>query len=120
MRDKFDSLSLEAQGEFQVITLFEEGVRADYFVNRASSRIEKVVGSLAMNGIEMQFLTEYSNFAFRDGVLVHLKENKFAGSVNTAVLQLRNITFDADLAEAEFIPDHDRFDQPKQQKDDIT
>ncbi len=72
-----------------------------------------------MNGIEMQFRTEYSNFAFRDGVLVHLKENKFAGGVNTAVLQLRQITLDADLEEADFIPDHDQFDRPRQPKNDV-
>ena len=119
LRDKLDSLSMETQGEFRVITLFEQGVRADFFINSATSRIEKVVGSLAMNGIEMQFRTEYSNFAFRDGVLVHLKENKFAGGVNTAVLQLRRITLDADLEEADFIPDHDQFDRPKQPEKDV-
>ena len=119
LRDKLGSLSLETQGEFRVITLFEQGVRADYFVNGATSRIEKVVGSLAMNGIEMQFRTEYSNFAFREGVLVHLKENKFAGGVNTAVLQLRQITLDANLEEADFIPDHDQFDRSEQPKNDV-
>ena len=119
LRDKLGSLSLETQGEFRVITLFEQGVRADYFVNSATSRIEKVVGSLAMNGIEMQFRTEYSNFAFREGVLVHLKENKFAGGVNTAVLQLRQITLDANLEEADFIPDHDQFDRSEQPKNDV-
>lgn len=119
LRDKLGSLSLETQGEFRVITLFEQGVRADYFINSATSRIEKVVGSLAMNGIEMQFRTEYSNFAFRDGVLVHLKENKFAGGVNTAVLQLRQIKLDADLEEADFIPDHDQFNRPEQPKNDV-
>jgi hypothetical protein len=119
LRDKLDSLSMETQGEFRVITLFEQGVRADFFINSATSRIEKVVGSLAMNGIEMQFRTEYSNFAFRDGVLVHLKENKFAGGVNTAVLQLRRITLDADLEESDFIPDHDQFDRPGQPKNEV-
>ena len=76
----------------------------DYFVNATNWRIEKVVGSLAINGSIMQFLTEYSDFTFRDGVLVHRHENKFAGGVNTAVLQLRQITLDADLQDADFLP----------------
>ena len=81
--------------------------------------IEKVVGGLAINGAEMQFVTEYSNFAFRDGVLVHQQENKFAGGVNTAKLKLRSITLDADLGEADFIPDHEKFARPKQERRDV-
>jgi hypothetical protein len=57
-----------------------------------------------MNGREIQFLTEYSDFAVVEGVLVHHKENKFAGGVNTAMLQLREITFDAELDDSRFKP----------------
>ena len=52
---------------------------------------------LSVNGTEMQFLTEYSDFRFVDGIFVLHKENKFAGNVNTAKLLLRQITFDAAL-----------------------
>ena len=55
-------------------------------------------------GGEIQFLTEYSDFAVVEGVLVHHKENKFAGGVNTAMLQLRQITFDAQLDDSRFNP----------------
>lgn len=119
LRDKLDLLTFEAQGEYRVITLFEHGVRADYFVNADNGRIEKVVGSLAMNGREMQFVTEYSDFAFRDGVLVHAKENKFAGGVNTAMLQLRRITFDAKLSDGDFVPGHGEHERPKQKQEDV-
>ena len=93
-------------------------MRADYFVNDDNGRIEKVVGSLAMNGMEMQFVTEYSDFAFRDGVLVHAKENKFAGGVNTAILQLRRITFDAELSDKDFVPGHAKPERPEQSADE--
>jgi hypothetical protein len=119
LREKLDSLILAKQGKFRVITLFEHGVRVDYFVNTENWHIEKVVGSLAINGSGMQFLTEYSNFAFRDGVLVHLKENKFAGGVNTAILQLRRITLDAELTEADFLPDDNKLTPPAQDQNDI-
>lgn len=120
LREKIESLTLETQGDFRVITLFEQGVRVDYFVNVNSWHIEKVLGSLAMNGFEMQFLTEYSEFAFRDGVLVHMKENKFAGGVNTAVLQLRRITLDANLAESDFSPIYEGVTSPGKARDDVT
>ena len=55
----------------------------------------------------MRFRTEYSDFSFRDGVLVHGKENKFAGGVNTAVLTLRNITLNADLEDGLFEPERE-------------
>lgn len=104
LRDRLDSLTLTVEGESCVLSLFEHGVRVDYVVNTGKWRIEKVVGTLAINGSEMQFLTEYSDFTIRDGVLIHQRENKFAGGVNTAVLQLREITLDAELKDTSFLP----------------
>lgn len=119
LRAKLDALSVAEQDGYHVITLFEQGVRVDYFVNSVSWRIEKVVGGLAIHGTEMQFVTEYSDFTVHDGVLVHQRENKFAGGVNTAKLKLRSITLDADLGEADFIPDHGKFSQPRQERSDV-
>ena len=67
-------------------------------------RENEVVGTLTVNSTEMQFLTEYSDFKFVDGVLVHQKENKFAGGMNTAKLQLRRVTFDVRLDDEIFMP----------------
>ena len=53
LRNKLNSLTLATEDGFHVITLFEHGVRADYFVNVENSRIEKVLGSLPMGGTEM-------------------------------------------------------------------
>ena len=119
LREKLDFLDLTVDGEFCVITLFEHGVRADYVVNTNNWHIEKVVGTVAIKGREMQFLTEYSSFAFQDGVLVHERENKFAGGVNTAVLRLRRIVFDADLNDSDFLPDEEPGEQPGKDQDDI-
>jgi len=102
--ERRESLSVTVEGDLCALSLTEDGLRADYLIDTENWRIDKVVGTLNINGGEMRFLTEYSDFAFVDGVLVHQKENKFAGGVNTAVLTLREVTLDADLDEARFLP----------------
>jgi hypothetical protein len=120
LRDKLESLSLTVDGEFCAVTLFENGVRVDYVVNMDNWHIEKVVGSLAMKGGEMRFLTEYSNFTFHEGVLIHQRENKFAGEVNTAVLQLRRITLDAEIQDKDFLPNDEPSIQPGWEQKEVT
>jgi hypothetical protein len=67
----------------------------------------------------MLFLTEYSNFTFRNGVLLHQRENKFVGGINTAVLQLHRITLDAVLKDTYFLPDDPDVTQTKKDQNDI-
>ena len=102
LRNKIDSMSLTEEGGLLALSLVENGVHVHYMINKENWRIEKVAGSLLMKGNEIQFLTEYSDFEVIEGVLVHQKENKFAGGVNTAVLQLRKITFDASIEDKQF------------------
>jgi len=119
LRSKLDSLSLAVEGDYCALTLLEHGVRVDYLVNTDHWRIEKVVGSLAIHGTAFQFLTEYSKFTFQDGVLLHQRENKFAGGVNTAVLQLRRLTLGARLPDTKFMPSNEIRTEAKQDKNDI-
>lgn len=100
LRDRIENVTLTMEGDLCALTLEEHGVRADYLVNLDTWRIEKVAGTLNLGGGAMRFLTEYSDFEFIEGVLVHRKENKFAGNVNTAVLTLKNIRFDAEPFES--------------------
>jgi hypothetical protein len=104
LRDKIDSISLVNEGGLLALSLVENGVHVHYMINQENWRIEKVAGSLLMGDKEIQFLTEYSDFTTIDGVLVHQKENKFASGMNTAVLQLRNIHFDASIDDIKFVP----------------
>jgi hypothetical protein len=60
-----------------------------------------------VNGTEMRFLTEYSDFRWVEGVLIHHRENKYAGSVNTAKLKLRRIGFAPSFAADTFRPKQD-------------
>ena len=104
LRDKIDSLAMSGGDGYLTLTLSEHGLQADYIVSTETWHIVKVVGRLSMNGASMQFVTEYSEFAMVDGVLVPHRENKFVGGMNTAVLRLKRITVDAEFDDAEFEP----------------
>jgi hypothetical protein len=104
LRNKIRSVSLIEEGGLLALSLVESGVHAHYMVNKENWRIEKVAGTVTMNGNAVQFLTEYSDFAVVEGVLIHHSENKFAGGMNTAKLQLRKVTFDAPLDNPQFQP----------------
>jgi hypothetical protein len=108
LRDRVDALGVSSSEDYIVLTLREHGLLTEYFVNSETWRIEKTVGTLHVRGMGMQFVTEYSEFAMVDGVLMHHRENKFAGGTNTAVLKLRNIEFDVEFTDEDFaLPDEE-------------
>jgi hypothetical protein len=78
---------------FYRLTLREGSLTTDYYVNKQSMLIDKVIGTLVMNGASMTFLTEYSDFKAVGGIMMPHKEIKYAGNVNTAVLTLRETQF---------------------------
>ncbi|NIP17483.1 MAG: hypothetical protein GWM87_04520 [Xanthomonadales bacterium] len=94
LRNRIADLELTEDGGMLALSLEENGLQTDYLVNPERWHIEKVTGTLEINGVRMRFLTEYSEFDMVGGVLVHHRENKYAGNVNTARLQLREVTFD--------------------------
>ena len=110
LRERADDLELSAGDGYVVLTLTEDGLQAEYFVNTETWHIVKVVGTLSINGATMQFVTEYSEFSMVDGVLVHHRENKFVGKTNTAVLRLRNVELDAAFDDDAFVPRKNRTD----------
>jgi hypothetical protein len=52
-------------------------------------------------------------------VLLHERENKYAGGVNTAVLQLRRLTLDAKLPDTRFMPRDETTIKVEQDQNDI-
>lgn len=102
LRERSGLIGMAGTDRHWILALSEFGLRAEYFVNRETLAIEKVVGYLSVGGAEMTFVTEYSDFDVIDGVLVHRRENKFAGNTNTAVLQLQAIRFDVEFAAGDF------------------
>lgn len=86
-------VTAEGDGHYYRLTLREGEITTDYFVNRQTLLIDKVTGTLMMNGATMTFLTEYLDYKAVEGVMLPHKEIKFAGNVNTAVLTLRETHF---------------------------
>ena len=102
LRDRIGHLELRSGDRHEVLSLREFGLRVDYYVNVDTWHVERVVGHLPVGGGEMTFVTEYSDHGKVDGILVHRRENKFAGDVNTARLHLRSIEFDVEFGDADF------------------
>jgi len=97
-------LQLVTEGGGLTLRLEQAGIRIDYRVDTPQWVIASVTGTLSMNGAPMQFLTEYSDFRKVDGVLVHHHEDKFAGNVPTASLDLLEIRFETGFPPAVFDP----------------
>ncbi len=104
LRRRIDALSLSDGDKYLTLTLTEDGLQTKYVVDSDTWRIVKVLGTLSINGATMQFITEYSEFAMVDGVLIHHRENKFVGRTNTAVLKLRQVRLSVDFDDEEFSP----------------
>ena len=104
LRNRMDAVHLTEQGGLLALSLIEHGVHVHYLINKENWHIEKVAGTLMMNGKEIQFLTEYSNFKMVEGVLIHHSENKFASGMNTARLTLRKMSFNDAMDDNRFIP----------------
>lgn len=102
LRERIDSLQVDEHDDELRLMLTEGSLKTNYFVNPENWRIEKVMGTLSVSGAEMNFVTEYSDFSMIEGVLVHHRENKYAGNVNTAVLKLQRIEFDVTFEDKDF------------------
>lgn len=104
LRGRIDALDLSDGDRYLTLSLTEDGLQAKYVVDTETWHIVKVMGILAINGATMQFITEYSEFAMVDGVLIHHRENKWVGRTNTAVLKLRQVKLSVDFDDEEFSP----------------
>lgn len=110
LRERMESLRLSEGDGYVTLTLADGGLSTDYVVSTDTWHIVKTVGQIAMGGATMQFVTEYSEFSKVDGVLVHHRENKFVGGMNTAILRLKRIEVDARFDDDEFAPRKNRID----------
>ena len=110
LRERMDALSLSAGDGYVTLSLADGALRTDYVVSTATWHIVKTVGQIAIGGAAMQFITEYSEFSKVDGVLVHHRENKFVGGMNTAVLRLKRIEVDAEIDDEVFSPRRNQID----------
>ncbi|MCW8895162.1 MAG: hypothetical protein OQK48_08010 [Sulfurimonas sp.] len=93
LKNKLKDITLHVKENSYLISLKNNTITAEYFVSKNNFLVEKVIGRLKMGSHKMEFLTIYEDYKSVDGVLVHHKEIKYAGSVNTAIMRLKDMKF---------------------------
>jgi len=89
-----DKMAISSDGKYKILTLKEGAVTANYYVNPETKRIELFKGSFDAGGAPMEFGVEYSDFKKTpEGFLWPMRERKFAGGVNTAITEVREIYY---------------------------
>jgi len=88
LKERAKNIAVSENANHYVLTLTEQGLTTDYYVNKNSHLIEIVIGTLQMRGMSMQFRTEYHDFKKEADVVMPHREIKYAGNVNTATLKL--------------------------------
>ena len=93
LRDNLKNITLIIEKDQYKLSLRSKGITSNYFVSKKNFLIEKVVGELKMGSMSMSFLTIYQNYKPVYGVMMHHKEIKYAGNVNTAIMTLKETKF---------------------------
>ena len=91
LKNNLKNITLISNNKYYLLSFKNGTVSADYFVSKNNFFVEKVIGRLKMGSHSMEFLTHYEDYKPLFGVMVHHKEIKYAGSVNTAVMRLKNM-----------------------------
>lgn len=92
------SLAEYKEGDKHKVLVYDQGqgmFAIKYFVNAKTKLVDKVTGTLKMQRREMEFIAEYGDYKEVGGVMIAHTENKFAAGMNTAFLNLQNITLSA-------------------------
>lgn len=93
LKDKLKDITLHVKENHYLLSLKNGTITAEYFVSKNNFLVHKVIGRLRMGSQSMEFLTIYEDYKPVNGVLVHHKEIKYAGSVNTAIMILKDMKF---------------------------
>lgn len=89
LKNRKANSSVITNDDFHVISLTENNLLTNYYINPTTFMIDIVIGHLNAGGMSMEFKTLYSDFRKIDGVVLPHQEKKFAGATNTAVLNLK-------------------------------
>jgi len=93
LRDNLKDIRLFIKKKYYLLSFKRATITAEYFVSKKSFLVSKVIGRLKMGSRNMDFLTLYEDYRPVLGVMVNHKEVKYAGSVNTAVMRLKEMKF---------------------------
>ncbi len=93
LKSKIKSLTLTQNAKEYLLVLKSGDLSVEYVISKKSNLIKKVIGRLQMGHQRMEFLTRYEDYKLVDGIMIPHKEIKFAGSVNTAIMKLKEMIF---------------------------
>ncbi len=85
--------TISDNGKEYVLTLIENNLRCEYFVDKKSFLINKCRGYIATSKGDIEFLTIYGDFKKFNGITMPTKETKFAQGIKTADLTLISNVF---------------------------
>ncbi|QOY53302.1 hypothetical protein [Candidatus Sulfurimonas baltica] len=89
LRERIKDIKLFIEKEHFLLALKNNSITAKYYISKKSFLVEKTIGELKMGSNSMEFLTIYEDYKSVKGVMMPHKEIKYAGSVNTAVMTLK-------------------------------
>ncbi len=93
LKRRVDDLKLTQNQKQHILALKSGKIAVEFIISKKDSLIEKVIGRLQMGPQQMEFLTKYEDYKLVNGVMVPHKEIKYVGSMNTAIMELKEIKF---------------------------
>ncbi len=93
LKKRVKDLTMTQNNKQYILALKNGSIAVEYIVSKKTYLIEKVIGRLQMGPQQMEFLTRYEDYKTENGVLIPHKEVKFVGSMNTAIMTLKEIEF---------------------------
>ncbi len=93
LKRRVEELSITQNSKQYIFTLKKGSISVEFIVLKKDFLIEKVIGRLQMGPQQMEFLTKYEDYKLVNGVLIAHKEIKYVGSMNTAIMKLKEIKF---------------------------
>lgn len=93
LKRRVDNLKLTQNQKQYILALKNGKIAVEFIISKKDSLIEKVIGRLQMGPKQMEFLTKYEDYKAVNGVMVPHKEIKYVGSMNTAIMELKEIKF---------------------------
>ncbi len=93
LKRRVDDLNITQNQKQHILTLKNGLISIEFIIRKKDFLIEKVIGRLKMGPQQMEFLTKYEEYKLVNGVMVAHKEIKYVGSMNTAIMELKEIKF---------------------------
>ncbi len=93
LKRRVDDLNITQNQKQHILTLKKDRISIEFIVSKKDFLIEKVIGRLQMGPQQMEFLTKYEDYKLVNGVMVAHKEIKYVGSMNTAIMELKEMKF---------------------------